>query len=297
MSYSIPRSTLEQWSVLQTVVKCGNFADAAHILSRSQSSVSYAISKLQDNLGVTIMEVQGRRAVLTQTGKVLLAEILPVLEDMRRIEARAAEIAGKAERDLRIVVDSLFPKPLLMQAISQVIARYPETRIDLREVERTYASALEDQRFDLAICLPDPRRMEGRPLYEVLMAPVARPDHPLAQAKGALRHNDLVRYLRVIVRERDNERPEPPVTEGRIWYVSGVESAIEAVRQGVCFGWLPLHKVQVELAAKRLIALETEVDHRRYVRLDLMLGNVDHPPVEAKALSDLLYEGVKALTD
>jgi len=50
----IPQTTLEQWSVLRTVVESGSFARAAEQLNRSQSSVSYAMSRLQERLGVPL---------------------------------------------------------------------------------------------------------------------------------------------------------------------------------------------------------------------------------------------------
>jgi len=41
---NIPRTTLEQWRVLQAIVEYGGFAQAAEALHRSQSSISYTIS-------------------------------------------------------------------------------------------------------------------------------------------------------------------------------------------------------------------------------------------------------------
>ena len=49
---ALPRTTLEQWVVLQTVIEQGSFAQAATALNRSQSSVSYALSGLQERLGL-----------------------------------------------------------------------------------------------------------------------------------------------------------------------------------------------------------------------------------------------------
>ena len=51
-----PRTTLEQWRVLQAIVDAGGFAQAAQELHRSQSSVSYAIARLQEQVGVPLLE-------------------------------------------------------------------------------------------------------------------------------------------------------------------------------------------------------------------------------------------------
>jgi len=45
------KTTLAQWRALQAVVDEGSFARASLALNRSQSSVSYAVSRLEESLG------------------------------------------------------------------------------------------------------------------------------------------------------------------------------------------------------------------------------------------------------
>ena len=68
----IPKVTLDQWRVLQSIIDEAGFAQAAEALHRSQSSVSYAARRLQETLGVKLLEIQGRRALLTSAGQSLL---------------------------------------------------------------------------------------------------------------------------------------------------------------------------------------------------------------------------------
>jgi len=60
--------TLDQWKALISVVDSGGYEKAAEVLNKSQSSVTYAVQKLQSQLGVKAFEVKGRKAVLTPTG-------------------------------------------------------------------------------------------------------------------------------------------------------------------------------------------------------------------------------------
>ena len=50
------------------VVQLGGFAPAAKRLNRSQSTISYAISRLEEQLGIKLFELKGRKAELTETG-------------------------------------------------------------------------------------------------------------------------------------------------------------------------------------------------------------------------------------
>ncbi len=75
---SIPQTTLEQWAVLHTVMGTGSFAKAAESLNRSQSAVSYAVSQLQERLGTRLLQIEGRKAQLTDAGPATraMAELL-----------------------------------------------------------------------------------------------------------------------------------------------------------------------------------------------------------------------------
>ncbi|MFC1748652.1 LysR family transcriptional regulator, partial [Pseudomonadota bacterium] len=67
-----PKVSLDQWRALQAVVECGGYAQAAKQLHRSQSSVSYSVARLQEQLGVPLLEIHGRKAQLTPAGEALL---------------------------------------------------------------------------------------------------------------------------------------------------------------------------------------------------------------------------------
>ena len=53
-----PRVTLDQWRTLQAVVDHGGFAQAAEALHRSQSSVSYTVARMQEQLGAPLLRIE-----------------------------------------------------------------------------------------------------------------------------------------------------------------------------------------------------------------------------------------------
>src|ERR1700730_11984109 len=63
-----PRISLEHWRSLLAVVDAGGYAQAAAMLHKSQSAVTYAVQKMESFLDVKIFEVIGRKAHLTSTG-------------------------------------------------------------------------------------------------------------------------------------------------------------------------------------------------------------------------------------
>ena len=85
-----PRISLEQWRALLAVVDEGSYARAAKALHKSQSSVTYAVQKLESLLGVKAFKVQGRKAGLTPTGELLYRRARYLLDEATGLEHRGA---------------------------------------------------------------------------------------------------------------------------------------------------------------------------------------------------------------
>ena len=117
-------TTLDAWEILQTVVQLGGFAPAAKKLNRSQSTISYAIGRLQEQLGVRLFEIHGRKAQLTEAGRVLLADVEPHLAGFHELEQRARVMASGGASEIRISVDSIFPDDRLFEVLAAFFAQF-----------------------------------------------------------------------------------------------------------------------------------------------------------------------------
>ena len=69
------KTTLEQWALLERVIEAGSFAKAAEETYRSQSSVSYNLSLLQERQGGALQMKEGRPAGLTPAGEHFLNKV------------------------------------------------------------------------------------------------------------------------------------------------------------------------------------------------------------------------------
>jgi DNA-binding transcriptional LysR family regulator len=126
-------TTLDAWEILQTVVQLGGFAPAAEKLNRSQSTISYAIGRLQSQLGVRLFEIQGRKAQLTELGRVLLADAEPHLAGFHRLEQNARLMASGGAPEIRLSVDSIFPDDRLFAALASFSSSFPYAKPKLRQ--------------------------------------------------------------------------------------------------------------------------------------------------------------------
>src|ERR1041384_1635322 len=86
---AIPKISLDQWTTLVAVVEAGGYAKAGDALHKSQSTLTYAIQRLEELLGVKVFEIRGRRAVLTPTGEVLYRRGETLVDDGGRAAGSA----------------------------------------------------------------------------------------------------------------------------------------------------------------------------------------------------------------
>src|SRR5882757_9771081 len=173
-----PRISLEHWRSLLAVVDAGGYAQAAELLHKSQSTVTYAVQKMEAMLGVKVFEVTGRKAHLTPTGEVLYRRAKALLEEASALEGAAGTLAAGWEAELRLSVEIIFPTWLLLRCFARFAEERPQTRIELYEtVLSGTEEALLQRRVDLAICSQVPPGFAGDPLIRLRFIAAAHPDH------------------------------------------------------------------------------------------------------------------------
>jgi DNA-binding transcriptional LysR family regulator len=246
----LPHITLEQWRCLTAVVEAGGYAQAAEALHKSQSSVTYAVQKLESTLGVNAFEIQGRKAKLTPTGEMLYRRARLLLEDADAIERAASKASAGWEAEISIAVEVLFPNWLMFEILGRFGRESPQTRIEWFEtvIEGTI-EALVTGKVDLAITNTIPPGYAGEKIFEVKFIPVAHPDHELHQLGRPVEMRDLRKHRHVVVRDSGTKRDKKVRTleSPQRWTVSNMSTSIGAVSRGHGFAWLPQYKIISEL--------------------------------------------------
>lgn len=272
----LPNTRAAQWRVLQAVVDCGGYAQAALALHRSQSSISYSLAQLQRQVGLPLLEADGRRMRLTAAGESLLADARRLLDGFDRLEARAVALRGGWEGEVRLAVDSLFPTGALMPVLTAFAAACPETRLQLHEVVMSGADqALYGGKVDLAVATRVPPGFLGDWLCEVEFRAVAAPGHPLVAAGRPLQLDDLVGHTQIVVRDSGEQEPRDAGWLGarQRWTVSRVETSLALLRAGLGYAWLPAHAIGRSLAAGELVPLPLSSGASRPMALYLILAD------------------------
>lgn len=261
-----PRLDLDALRVLDTVARRGSFAAAAEVLHRAPSSVTYAIQKLEEGLGVSLFDRSGHRARLTEAGQALLRDGRDLLRLAEAVERRIQQVASGWEAELRIAVGDVVPYPAILALCEAFYRVAPDTRLRLTtEVLGGTWDALVAGRADLVIGAPadgPPTGGYGKaPLGEVEFVFAVAPRHPLADEPEPL-SADRIRSHRAVA-AADTSRGLPPRTVGLlpgqpVLTVPDLEVKRQAQLRGLGVGHLPRHLIAGDLAAGRLVAKATD---------------------------------------
>jgi DNA-binding transcriptional LysR family regulator len=287
-----PRITLEQWQALVAVVDAGSYAKAAALLHKSQSTLTYAVQKIESLLGVRAFEIRGRKAVLTQTGALLHRRARVLLEDARELERASRLVSAGWEPQITVAADIVFPYWLLLECFDRFGRESPHTRIELIEsVLAGTAEALTDGRADLAITSGVPQGYIASPLVRLRAVPAAHPDHPLHRLGRPVTQRDLRAHRQLIVRESDALRAtKTPFESARRWTVSHMSTSIVAAVHGFGYGWYPEDKIRPELAAGTLKPLPMRDGGERFVELYLIYADRDNAGPGTLRLAGIIAE-------
>ena len=290
-----PRVTLEQWRSLVLVVEAGGYAQAARQLHRSQSSVTYAVQKLELQLGVKAFEIQGRKAVLTQTGQTLYRRARALLEDAGGLERAARKLTAKWEAEIALAVDAVFPIWLLLECLDRFGKESPDTRIEAYEtVLSGSVDAIVSGQVDLALSPHIPSGFGGEPLAPMRFVPVAHPSHPLHALGRELTLRDLRRHRHLVVRDSSLRRDKRTVTVevAQRWTVTNMATSIAAVCRGYGFAWLPEDKIRRELADGELKVLALRDGRERTIECYLIFPDRDATGPGTLRLAQIIREHI-----
>jgi DNA-binding transcriptional LysR family regulator len=290
-----PKITLEQWRALQAVVDAGGYAQAAEILHKSQSAVTYAVQKLESLLEVKVFEVVGRKAHLTPTGEVLYRRAKALLDEAAALEGAAGSLAAGWEPELRLAVEIIFPTWLLLQCFARFAAERPQTRIELYEtVLSGTEEALLQRRVELAICSQIPAGFAGDPLMRLRFIAAAHPDHPLHQLGRDLTLQDLRKHRHLVIRDSGSQRRAGSwLGAEQSWTVSHKATSIHAAGMGLGFAWYPEETVRGELERGVLKPLPLREGGERWAELYLVYADRDYAGPGTRRLADIIREQVQ----
>lgn len=177
---------LQELRYLVAVAEHRHFGRAAEACNVSQPTLSSQIKKLEDELGVMLLERTNKRVDMTPVGQQILAHAQRALAEAGQMEAVARAARDPLVGPLKLgVIPTLAPylMPLILKPLRQ---GYPELTIELWEDQtRALVEGLRNHRLDAALLATEtdaPEITEIVLFEEPLLAALPR-NHRLAGAR------------------------------------------------------------------------------------------------------------------
>jgi DNA-binding transcriptional LysR family regulator len=290
-------------SLLATVAEAGSFVRAAEALNITASGVSRAVARLEERMGVRLLDRTTRSLALTAEGQRLYDEAAPLLAGIERAAGDVAGSAATVRGRLHVDLDPFFARLFLSRHLADLLARHPELILDL--TTREVAGDLVKDRIDLAIRFGEPAAASPvmRKLLETRILTVAspaylkrhgRPDHPTALGKHAciLFRNPVTGRPFDWEFHRGKKKLVVPV-QGRIT-VSDVWTMIDTCVAGAGVAQVMALDIGALLDAGKLVDLFPDWPDERFP-LYALYPSRQHAPAKVKAFLDFVLARIDQL--
>lgn len=278
--------TIRQLKIFDAVARHLSHSRAAETLYLSQPAVSMQIKQLEDNVGIPLLEKQGRRLYLTEAGNEFLRYCRNILQQIEEAESVLAEMKGLERGTLNISVVST-ANYFMPQLLAKFIQQHPKIQVSLHVANRdAVLKQLGDNSADLAIMGQPPQgaEMQAESFMHNPLVVIAATQHPLAKARHIKPHQ--LENETILLREQGSGTRsvvERYFTSHRMTLPTNMEmDTNEAIKQsvhaGMGLGVISQHAIELELETKRLCVLDVEgfpivrhwhIVHRANKRLSL----------------------------
>ena len=250
--------TLRHLQILQAVAETENFTRAADQLYITQSAVSHAMRELEEEAGTALFDRFSKRVKITETGKLLLEEALPILSAFDALNARIGDLERRAPLQIvSCITIGAYRLPKILQLFSQ---KWPDIPVHTDVVSAQAAvQTLRDGKADIALIegtKPD-GPFEGVPFDTYSLQAVCAPGYPAANQTL-----DLDKFCAETLLLREKGSAIRDVLDSALflagraadpaWTSVNSPALIEAAKAGLGIAILPEILVEEALAAQKL---------------------------------------------
>lgn len=256
--------TLEQLSTFCAAVEAGSFSGAARKTGKGLTTVSTAISTLEDHLGVQLFSRSGRYPKLTHDGERLFAQANVLFRQVETIVSSAEDSISAVESTITIGLGELVPTTMIEEIIEKTSIRYPNTSIEiLRADSEQLLRSIVNKEVAFALIASFGNPHDGVEFTGVHLMPMAlgcAPDSPLADVPVV--SAQMLYSSRQIICKSIESNPilaNYMVYSPEHWKTSTLEDAIRLTEQGIGWTCLPEALIAEREAIGSMVRFESDI--------------------------------------
>jgi len=257
---------LDTMRLYARIVELGSFTAAANDLDLPRATVTNAIKQLEARLGAQLLQRTTRSQRVTRDGQAYYAHCVRLLADLDEVEADFREAAVKPQGRLRIDLPATLARQLVIPALPEFCARFPQIELDIGTSDRFVDLLREGVDCVLRVGeLPD-SGLVGRRVATLAQVTVASAGYLRRHGRPATLADLQQGHLAVNWASPTTRRPEPSLefivnrrhravsVPARIT-VSGVDAYLACCEAGLGIAQFPRYRIAEALARGTLCEL------------------------------------------
>ncbi len=260
--------TIEQLRMLVKVAETGSVLAAADALYRTQPTVSVGIRKLEEELGLALLDRSQYRATLSAAGRQLCQQAGDILKQVENFSNLAKHLETGHEPELTLAIEASCPMPLVLKILRDNEKKYPQTEFNL-QIENIWGALekIQNSEVDLAISpwFEDLPGLESVPLTRTRLITVATPT--FCSSAGPLELDEMKKLVQIVVRDSSRQPQQQKsygvLDGGRHWVVNDHMTKKQLILAGMGWGKLHEHLITEELQCGEMVSLA--IDHYRCI--------------------------------
>ncbi len=253
----------------KTITEEGSFSKAAERLSYTQSTVTFQIRQLEEELSVKLFEKIGRKMVLTKAGQNLLPHVNEVMLSVEKMMYTNKDIAT-LKGDLRVATADSFMCYKMPVIVKEFRKLAPNAHLYLSSMncQRTKEELLADN-FDLGVFYEDTRllgnsfiahKIDKYPLRLVASLETKKQFSDFKTRGQNLDVPFIIDEPDCIFRQIfENYLKKKDISLGRTIEIRSIPAIKKLVANNLGISYLPLFTVEDELQQKELFEIETDI--------------------------------------
>src|SRR5688572_23783493 len=174
-------------------VELGGFSTAARDLGLTPSAISKLVTRLEDRLGVRLLNRTTRRLALTPEGEAYYHRSQRILADIAEAEDEVARFRAHPKGVLRVNVGTAFGMHQLSPALPEFLARHPEVQVEITMTDRVVDLIEEGADLGIRMGVLADSSLVARKICDVERVVCAAPSY-LRRHGTPKRPQDLLRH-------------------------------------------------------------------------------------------------------
>jgi DNA-binding transcriptional LysR family regulator len=263
------RANLNEILVFMAVVDEGSFIAGGQAMGLTRSAAGKAVNRLEDRLGVRLLNRTTRALSLTDEGRVFYNHGLQILAAVDDAEASVAGRRGTPRGVLRLTVPDAFGRLVVLPLLKKYLEAWPDIQVEVNLTDRQ--ADIVEEGFDLAVRIgeaPPDTRLVSRAVARYKAMLCASPAY--LAGRGEPRDiDDLAAHDCLIFSSRNRRQSWRLRGDDGIWVKAQGRSRLrldsgEALRNaavaGLGIAFLPDFLIAEDLAAGRLRRVLPELE-------------------------------------